>query len=292
MFRWIDAHKNSDSFFVNFLKMLYSLGKIQWLYTIIITALGLSIPILFENQQYSWVSILSVFWVFVIVFHSICLNYQKKQYKQRVLPAQVLDNHSSLINTLNIEIKSNPQWRSTIFKKISEIVCEKIQRVFIDTLNCNTRVSVEYVFDKKDVNNKMEKYVKMAGRRSPNRDTCKKSVLLKKRDKYYSYKIFTDNKLGINFLPEEEIRRDNVWYKNPSHENNVKKYIGIAVSVLDDVNVDYILQIDCLDEVTFEKNNTPEEVALFINQYLKAYINTISLSYLLNLNKTKKISEV
>lgn len=52
------------------------------------------------------------------------------------------------MNTINIEIKSNPQWKSHIFKKTSEIVCEKIQHLFKEVLHCSTRVSVEYVFNK------------------------------------------------------------------------------------------------------------------------------------------------
>ncbi len=200
-------------------------------------------------------------------------------------------HNAFLCYTLNIELKSNQQWKATIFKKISEIVCEKIQHIFKDILQCNTRVSIEYVFNKRDLN-KVEKFVKMSGRRSPNRDTCKKSILLNKRSKYYSYKLFTDNKIGINILSEDQIKQKTLWYKNPSHETDVKKYIGIAVSVQDDEHVDYILQIDCLDEIVFGKNDTNEEIALFINQYLKAYINVVSLSYSLNLNKNKQIPEV
>lgn len=291
MFKWIDTHKNDNKFWVNLLKTLYSLGKIEVVHSIVVTLLGLLIPFLFDIGQFWWAIVCIVFLILSIIFNYVCSKYQKHQYKQRELAAKVLENQSSLINTLNIELKSNQQWKATVFKKISEIVCEKIQHIFKDILQCNTRVSIEYVFNKKDLN-KVEKFVKMSGRRSPNRDTCKKSILLNKRSKYYSYKLFTDNKIGINILSEDQIKQKTLWYKNPSHETDVKKYIGIAVSVQDDEHVDYILQIDCLDEIVFGKNDTNEEIALFINQYLKAYINVVSLSYSLNLNKNKQIPEV
>lgn len=291
MFKWIDKHKDKETGFIMLLKFLYSLGRIEVLHSIVVTILGIFIPLLFTWQHY-FVAIGLIFVLILsIIFNYICSSYQKKKYEQRKLAAEILDNQSSLINTLNIEVKSNPQWKITIFKKISEIVCEKIQHIFKEILKCSTRVSIEYVFDKNN-KDKTEQHVKMSGRRSPDRDTCKKSTLLENRSKYYSYRVFTNNKIGINILSQDKINNKVYWYKNPNHTNNVKQYIGIAVSVQDDTHVDYILQIDCLDELTFGKNNTNEEIELFINQYLKSYINIVSLSYLLNLNKYKKIPEV
>lgn len=293
MFKWIDKHKDTDNGFINFLKFLYSVGKIQVVQSIIVTILSVFIPLLFTWGQNIWAIILLFAWILLIIFFAICSNYRQRKYEERKFASEILDDQSSLANTLNMEIKSNSQWKTAIFKKISEIVCEKIQHIFKEVLHCSTRVSVEYVFDKDDkVKNKTEKHVKMSGRRSPDRASCKKSTLLQNRSKYFSYRVFTNNKVGINILSHDEIENGCYWYKNPSHTSNVKQYIGIAVSVQDDEHVDYILQIDCLDDIVFGKNNNKEEIKQFINQYLKSYINIVSLSYLLNLNKYKKIPEV
>lgn len=73
---------------------------------------------------------------------------------------------------------------------------------------------------------------------------------------------------------------------------NVKRYVGIAVDVYDENEVKFILSIDFVDDFDFGDNNTEEEVKQFIENYLIAYINLISISYLLNLNNKKQIPEV
>lgn len=291
MFSWIDNNKEKDTIFINFIKFLYSIGKIEFVHSIIIAVLGIFIPIWIEQQKVSLAIIFLIILIFDIVFNYVCSKYQKRKFIQRKFAADILDNQSSLMNSITIEIQSNNQWKTSIFKKTSELVCEKIHNAFKEILKCDTRVSIEYIFEK-DRDGKVEKHIKMAGRRSPNRDTCKKSIPLENKRKYYSYQIFNDNKQGVNILPFEKIKDSHYWYINPSHSTNVKQYWGIAVSVLNEDRVDFILQIDCLEKLKIGKNNTDEEICDFINQYLKAYINIVSFSYLLNLTKTKKIPEV
>ena len=54
----------------------------------------------------------------------------------------------------------------------------------------------------------------------------------------------------------------------------------------------FILQIDCLDSFVFGKNNTDKEVKKFANEYLKPYVNIISIGYLLGRNKKGIVGEV
>ena len=56
----------------------------------------------------------------------------------------------------------------------------------------------------------------------------------------------------MNILEAKEIQNKSIWYKNPENNVDVKRYIGIAVSVLDDEKVNFILQIDFLDELNLE----------------------------------------
>lgn len=54
----------------------------------------------------------------------------------------------------------------------------------------------------------------------------------------------------------------------------------------------FILEIDFLDDFDFGEDNSDNDIKTFINQYLMAYINIVSIAYLLNLNKQKEIPEV
>ncbi len=83
-----------------------------------------------------------------------------------------------------------------------------------------------------------------------------------------------------------------IWYKNPNNNTNIKKYIGIAVSIYDENDVKFILEIDFIDDFIFGDNNDDADIKSFIEQYLMSYINIISISYLLNLNNKKEIPEV
>ena len=48
--------------------------------------------------------------------------------------------------------------------------------------------------------------------------------------------------------------------------------------------MNFILQIDFLDDFKFGKHDTEEEIKNFVDNYLLSYINVVTLSYLLNLN--------
>ncbi len=289
LFRWIDANKERDTWWINLLKFLYSVGRIKPLHSIFNAVFAIVIPLFFTYDE----TVLGIIMIFVliadIIFDYVCSNYRNKKYIQRKFASEILSNQSSLINSMIIEVQNNAQWRMTVFKKISDLVCEKIHNVFKEILRCETRVSIEYVLSK-EKNGKKEKFVKMAGRRSPNRDTCRASVSLEQKKKYYSYQIFTQHEQGITILSYDEISNDQIWYKNKAHDVDVKQYFGIAVSV-QNKGIDFILQIDCLDDINIG-NNTDVEITSFINRYLKAYINIVSFAYLMNLNKKKEIPEV
>lgn len=110
--------------------------------------------------------------------------------------------------------------------------------------------------------------------------------------KYYAYKIFLNEEDGVNVLDETEINNDKVWYKNPVHTTDVKKYIGIAVKAYDKNDLKFILQIDFLDTFSIDGHDSKEDIKGFVENYLTPYINLIHVSYLLNLNNKKEIPEV
>ncbi len=289
LFRWIDTNKDKDTWWMNLLKFLYSVGRITLLHSIFNAVFAIVIPLFFTYEKI-FLGILMIFVLIAdIIFDYLCSSYRNRKYVERKFVSEILSNQSSLINSIIIEVQNNAQWRMTIFKKISDLVCEKIHSVFKEILRCETRVSIEYVLNK-EKNGRKEKFVKMAGRRSPNRDTCRASVLLEQKNKYYSYKIFTQKEQGITVLSHDDISNSQIWYKNKAHDVDVKQYFGIAVSV-QNKGIDFILQIDCLDDIKIG-NNTDVEIMTFINRYLKAYINIVSFAYLMNLNKKKEIPEV
>lgn len=222
----------------------------------------------------------------------ICNVYQQVAYEQRKFASEILADESSLLKSIVIEMENNPNWKNKIFKTVSDLVCEKIYQNFKEVFNCETRVAVEYIFNKSTKTSSKVKYVKMAGRRSGKRSVVKKSTMLEKRKNYYSYKIFINNNNGVNVLNTDEIQNKDIWYKNPKNNINVQKYVGIAVSVYDENEVKFILEIDFIDNFSFGDNNTDLDVKIFIEQYLMSYINIISISYLLNLNSKKEIPEV
>ena len=292
-YKQIDKYRNEDTLWAQFLKLIYSLGQIAWLHTVISACLGILIPILFDNGKIYWGIAMSVLMVLDIIYAHICNKYKEDLYLRRKFASQLLSEQSALINSVAIEIDNNKSWRTTIFKTVSELVCDAIYRNFKDIYNCETRISVEYVFDKIGKNStKVEPHVKMSGRKSIHRKTVRKASLLSKRKQYYSCKIFTNNNTGINILTEEQISDKNVWYKNPKNHVEVKRYIGIAVSIGDDETVKFILQIDFLDDIIIGDNNSDHDIKEFVDQYLTTYINIISLSYLLNLNNKRVIQEV
>ena len=289
---WIDKIKNEDNGFVSFLKWCYAIGKISWIHAVISAAAGILIPIFFEMSYYKSMAVAIAFAILDILYAYICNEYQKKLFISRKFTSELLEEFSSLIKSLNIFVQNESEWKSKIFRTTSEMVCEKIYSIFKEVFKCETRISVEYVFLKTIQNRNPEQHVKMAGRKSRHRSKTRKSIPLEKKQKYYSYQIFVNNNKGMNILESKEIQNQSIWYKNPENNVDVKKYIGIAVSVLDDEKVNFILQIDFLDEFKFGKHDSEEEIKNFVDQYLLSYVNIVTLAYLLNLNSKKELNEV
>jgi len=289
---WIDKIKNEDNGFVSFLKWCYAIGKISWIHAVISAAAGILIPIFFEMSYYKSMAVAIAFAILDILYAYICNEYQKKLFISRKFTSELLEEFSSLIKSLNIFVQNESEWKSKIFRTTSEMVCEKIYSIFKEVFKCETRISVEYVFLKTIQNRNPEQHVKMAGRKSRHRSKTRKSIPLEKKQKYYSYQIFVNNNKGMNILESKEIQNQSIWYKNPENNVDVKKYIGIAVSVLDDEKVNFILQIDLLDDFKFGRNDSEEEIKNFVDQYLLSYVNIVTLAYLLNLNSKKELNEV
>ncbi len=289
---WIDKIKNEDSGFVSFLKWCYAIGKISWIHALISAAAGILIPIFFEKNCYKSMVGAIVIAILDILYAYICNEYQKKLFISRKFTSELLEEFSSLIKSLNIFVQNETEWKSKIFRTTSEMVCEKIYSIFKEVFKCETRISVEYVFQKTIQNRNPVQHVKMAGRKSRHRSKTRKSVPLEKKRKYYSYQIFVNNNKGMNILESEKIHDPNIWYKNLENNVDVKKYIGIAVSVLDDEKVNFILQIDFLDDFKVGKKDSEEEIKNFVDQYLLSYVNIVTLAYLLNLNSKKELNEV
>ena len=169
---------------------------------------------------------------------------------------------------MSIFVENDFNWKSKIYKTTSEMVCEKIYNIFKEVFKCETRISVEYTFQKASATKKPEKQVRMAGRKSRHRSQTRKAIPLERKKNYYSYQIFINNNLGMNILRENEIQNDSIWYNNPDNNVNIKHYIGIAVSVFNNEEVNFILQIDFLYDFKFGKNDTEEEIKKFVDTYL------------------------
>ena len=293
LFYNFDRIKKNDNGISQFLKLLFSIGKKSWVHAVITAISGIIIPILWDGEHY----IASVVGVLImsldILFAYICTEYQGRLYTERKLTYEIFSEESSLIKSLVIEIENNASWKNSVFKKTSELVCEKIYRIFKEVYSCETRVSIEYIFDKPvNQTKKIEQHVKMSGRRSSQRSTVKKAIPIDRKSKYYSYQIFKDNNRGINILSKDKIDDATIWYKNPQNNIDIKQYIGIAVSALDETKVDFIFQIDFLDEFKFGEDNSDKDIQKFIEKYFMSYINIVTLAYLLNLNNKKEIGEL
>ena len=222
----------------------------------------------------------------------ICNEYQKKLFTNRKFTSELLEEFSSLIKSLSIYVQNETQWKNKIYKTTSEMVCEKLYSLFKDVFKCETRISVEFIFQKTYQERKSEQYVKMAGRKSRHRSKTRKSVPLERKNKYYSYHIFVQNNKGMNILEEDEINDSNIWYKSSDSAVDVKRYIGIAVSVFNDDKVNFILQVDFLKDFRFGKDDSQKDIQNFVDRYLLPYVNIVTLAYLLNLNGKKELIEV
>ena len=292
IFGWLDSIKKEDTGLVLFLKWCYSIGKISWIHAVITAAAGILIPIFYSKEQYGYMIIVIVFAILDIIFAYICNEYQKELFLRRRFTSELLEEFSSLIKSLSIFVENDSNWKRKIYRTTSEMVCDKLYNIFKDVFKCETRISVEYTFQKRLATNKFEKQVRMAGIKSRHRSQTRKAIPLERKKKYHSYQIFINNNLGMNILKADDIKDDSIWYKNPDNNVDVKRYIGIAVSVLDNKEVNFILQIDFLDDFKFGKHDTEEEIKNFVDNYLLSYINVVTLSYLLNLNGKKELIEV
>lgn len=171
-------------------------------------------------------------------------------------------------------------------------MCEKIYRLFKDVYNCETRVSVEYIFEK-DMNGIVRECRKMAGRRSRTRTDAKKATKLSTRSQYYSHKIFKDNLIGVQYLDlrdKEKVKREGKWHTNPKHSVDVLQYVALSESI-DHCKVSFILQVDFLKSFDFGGENDFKSVESFASTYFKPYANIISTTYLLSRSKDGKVGE-
>lgn len=287
--KWLRKKRSEDTTFTQILKLGLSIGKKSWVHAIISSILGIIIPILFDKNHFILFAMCIIFLILDIVYAYICNTYEKNMFEQRKFASQILSDESSLLRSILIEIENNINWKNKIFSTVSNLVCEKLYQNFKEVFNCETRIAIEYIFNRNTKNSQITKFVKMVGRRSPQRSTTKKPIELEKRKQYFSYQIFINNNTGVNILNEEDINNTDTWYKNPKNTVDVKKYIGIAVSFYDENEVKFILEIDFIDDFTFGDNNDDNDIKTFIEQYLMAYINIVSISYLLNLNNKGEI---
>lgn len=117
-----------------------------------------------------------------------------------------------------------------------------------------------------------------------------KPIPIDKKQKFYSSKIFMNNN-GLNILRPNEIDDANMWVQHNNHD--VKFYWGIVVCAIEEPHVDFIVQIDFLEEeLDFVDKTNDEEIRRFIERNLTAYVNFIHLSYLLSLSGKNQIEEV
>lgn len=282
--KWLREKKNDDTTLTQVLKLGLSIGKRSWVHAIFSSILGIVIPILFDKNHFILFSFSVLFLIFDIIYAYICNTYENTMFEQRKFASKILSAESSMLKSILIEIENKSNWKNKIFSTASNLVCEKLYQNFKEVFNCETRIAIEYIFKRNVRNSQIIKFVKMSGRRSTQRSTTKKPIELEKRKKYYSYHIFKENNNGVNILNEEDIKNSDIWYKNPQNTVEVKKYIGIAVSFYDDNEVKFILEIDFIDDFIFGDNNDDNDIKIFIDKYLMAYINILSISYLLNLN--------
>lgn len=99
------------------------------------------------------------------------------------------------------------------------------------------------------------------------------------------------NNNGLNILRPNEIDDANMWVQH--NNQDVKFYWGIVVCAIEEPHVDFIVQIDFLEEeLDFVDKTNDEEIRRFIERNLTAYVNFIHLSYLLSLSGKNQIEEV
>ena len=173
-YKFIDDLKEKDSGVTDVLRILYRFGKNPYILPIASPVLGIIIPLLIPNNL-GWGISFIVLLTLLIVLNIYCKNYEKTISEKRKFASETIKNQSSTLNSLCINIRDDKNWKNKVFQKTSELVCEKVRNLFKDVFYCDTRVSVEYTFTKEDKRGNPAKHVKMSARRSPSRDTVKKS---------------------------------------------------------------------------------------------------------------------
>lgn len=290
---YLEKLKSKDGLSTNVAKIIFIIGKQGWVHSIIALIMGVIIPMFLDKGKVIFAIIFIVLAVLDILWAAVCTDYHKQMYVERRFSTQLLTEQSSLIKSLVIDIQSSDRanWRKHIFRTCSELACSKIYRIFKDVFKCETRVSVEFILEKPDKNGKTQRFVQMAGRKSVSRDKGRRPIPIDKKQKFYSSKIFMNNNNGLNILRPKEIDDANMWVQHNNHD--VKFYWGIAVCAIEESHVDFIVQIDFLEEeLDFVDKTNDEEIRKFIERNLTAYVNLIHLSYLLSLNGKNQIEEV
>jgi len=288
-FDWLDKNKEKDSIIIQICKIIYTIEIKTVPHIIFTTIMGIIIPILWgEVRRFSIV--LLILLVLQNIAFWICDRYHVRVFEERKFAASILADQSALLNSMTIMIHDTSTWKTEIFKKTCDMVCARLHEEFKNVYKCNVRVSIEYTFEK-EFNGVKKLCRKMAGRCSGDRSQTKKATKLSNRNKYFSYKIFKENLIGIHYLKENDLKDKTKWYKNPNHSIEVIQYIALASS-FNDKDVSFVLQVDCLEPFTFGEKDTYEEMKKFANVYLKPYVNMISLAYLLGRNKKGLIGEV
>ncbi len=181
--KWLDKRKIEDTTLTQILKLGYSIGQKSWIHALVSASFGIIIPILFDNKRFIWFSIFLIILFLDIIYAYICNTYQNTSYTQRKFASEILIDESSLLKSIVIEIENNNGWKDRIFKTVSDLVCEKLYQNFKEVFNCETRIAVEYIFNKNTKASQNIKHVKMSGRRSSKRSTVKRSVALENRKK-------------------------------------------------------------------------------------------------------------
>lgn len=288
IYGWLNENKDKDSILIQFLKLVYIIETSNVFHIVLSLIFGTIIPLLFEQHRI-WAISLFVIFILENIGYYVCEKFHSKVFNERKFAKNILADQSALINSMGIIINTNSNWKNVIFKEMCDAICAKIREEFKDIYKCDVRVSIEYVFEKK-TNDNLEIYRKMAGRYSNERVTTKKATPLSSREKYFSYKVFSNNLNGLHILDEEDFSNPDTWHMT-DHNIKIYHYLGLANS-FNDKDVAFILQIDCLQDFKFGDNNSDEDIKSFVSAYIKPYVNIISIAYLLNRNKYGKVGEV
>ena len=266
--------KRKDGFLILVLKLLYQIGKAEWFGNIIIMLLSIFIPIAFQSENKT------VFWILTgllggyYAFIQFCINYKKWSEHRRGRLFRTLELHSETVSSVACFVEERKNWQQECFDRTAEIVCSKVQKLFSNELNIETRTSVEYVFEK-DEGGKLVKQIKMVGRQSAQRQNAHRTRTFEGRSHYYVYRIFENNNVGLNRLNTEQINNNDIWFVNKNHSISINEYWGIAVADVNG-NVLFVLQIDFLDELVMNDRERKQ----FVDDYLKLFIQILRLAFL------------